>query len=149
MENASKALIIAGAILLSILIISLGIMVYNNAKNTVNNQNLDKQEVQTFNSEWETYVGDTRTASEVRTMIQAVIAHNGSETRNTSNRYIQVEEKAKKTASNTVSTAANAVTTAPNNITVSNLNNSTTYTIRTAYDNATGLVSKIYWWPNT
>ena len=34
MENASKALIIAGAILLSILIISLGIMVYSNAKNT-------------------------------------------------------------------------------------------------------------------
>ena len=35
MENASKALIIAGAILLSILIISLGIMVFQNAKSTV------------------------------------------------------------------------------------------------------------------
>ena len=32
MENASKALIIAGAILLSILLISLGLIVYNQAK---------------------------------------------------------------------------------------------------------------------
>ena len=32
MENASKALIIAGAILLAILIISLGLIVYNQAK---------------------------------------------------------------------------------------------------------------------
>ena len=37
MENASKALIIAGAILLAILLISLGIMIYNQAQNTVNN----------------------------------------------------------------------------------------------------------------
>ena len=58
MENASKALIIAGAILLSILIISLGIMVYNNAKNTVGSASLDKQEIQTFNSDFEKYVGD-------------------------------------------------------------------------------------------
>lgn len=42
MENASKALIIAGAILLSVLIISLGIMVYNNAKNTVGSANLSQ-----------------------------------------------------------------------------------------------------------
>ena len=78
MENASKALIIAGAILLSILIISLGIMVYNNAKNTVGSANLSKQEIQTFNSQWEAYVGSNKTASEVRTMIQAVIASNAA-----------------------------------------------------------------------
>jgi len=32
MENASKALIIAGAILISILLISLGIMLFNSSK---------------------------------------------------------------------------------------------------------------------
>ena len=79
MENASKALIIAGAILLSILIISLGIIVYNNAKNTVGSASLDKQEIQTFNSDFEKYVGDNKTASEVRTMISEVIASNASE----------------------------------------------------------------------
>lgn len=141
MENASKALIIAGAILLSILIISLGIMVYNNAKNTVNNQNLDKQEVQTFNSEWETYVGDTRTASEVRTMLQAVAAHNGSETRNTSNRYIDV-------LTATPSTTDYTAPATPTAVSIPNLDNSKRYTIRAAYDPATGLVSALSWQAN-
>lgn len=34
MENASKALIIAGAILISILLISLGIIMFNSSKGT-------------------------------------------------------------------------------------------------------------------
>ena len=40
MENASKALIIAGAILLAILLISLGIMIYTQAQNTVQNSGM-------------------------------------------------------------------------------------------------------------
>ena len=90
MENASKALIIAGAILLSILIISLGIMVYNNAKNTVGSASLDKQEIQTFNSDFEKYVGDNKTASEVRTMISEVIASNASENNGVKARTITI-----------------------------------------------------------
>ena len=91
MENASKALIIAGAILLSILIISLGIMVYNNSKNTVGSANLSKQEIATFNSEWESYVGGNKTASEVSTMISAVIASNAAETNTGAGRMIEVK----------------------------------------------------------
>ena len=34
MENASKALIIAGALLISILLVSLGIMMFNSSKGT-------------------------------------------------------------------------------------------------------------------
>ena len=41
MENASKALIIAGAILLAILIISLGILIFNQAQDTVGSVNMD------------------------------------------------------------------------------------------------------------
>ena len=37
MENASKALIIAGAILLSILLISLGIMIFTQAQDATKN----------------------------------------------------------------------------------------------------------------
>lgn len=88
MENASKALIIAGAILLSILIITLGIMVYNNAKNTVGSASLDKQEIETFNSQWQTYVGKNKTASEVYTMMSAIVASNASEAKSGKGRYI-------------------------------------------------------------
>ena len=76
MENASKALIIAGAILLSILLISLGIMVYNQAKGTVNNANLDSEETQTFNSKFLSYTGNRKSASDVNSLIQAVNANN-------------------------------------------------------------------------
>jgi len=41
MENASKALIIAGAILLSILLIGLGMMVYSKAKGTLDDTGID------------------------------------------------------------------------------------------------------------
>ena len=50
MENASKALIIAGAILLSIVLISLGLIVVNRTQNTVKNANVDQQEITSFNN---------------------------------------------------------------------------------------------------
>ena len=57
MENASKALIIAGAILLSILIITLGLGVYNNASSSMKNASLDPQELQAHNSQFLAYEG--------------------------------------------------------------------------------------------
>ena len=108
MENASKALIIAGAILLSILIISLGIMVYNNAKNTVGSASLDKQEIETFNSQWQAYVGKNKTASEVYSMMSAVVANNASETNSGKGRFIKVTKSG--TASTTAEDTAPTVT---------------------------------------
>ena len=78
MENASKALIIAGAILLSILIISLGIMVYNNARATVGDANLDAETIQTFNSKFTMYAGSGIAASKVNSLIDAVNASNAT-----------------------------------------------------------------------
>ena len=79
MENASKALIIAGAILLSILIISLGIMVYNNAQDTVGDANLDQQEIAAFNAQFTPYQGTSVSASQVNSLIQQVLAANQAE----------------------------------------------------------------------
>lgn len=79
MENASKALIIAGAILLSILLISLGLMVYQQAKDTVGNVNLNQQEIETFNSKFTSYQGEKKAGTQVNALIQAVIASNQAE----------------------------------------------------------------------
>ena len=76
MENASKALIIAGAILVSILIISLGIMVYNNAKSTVGDANLDSETIQTYNNKFTMYAGNGVQAAKVNSLIEAVNANN-------------------------------------------------------------------------
>ena len=77
MENASKALIIAGAILLAILLISLGIMVYNQAKGTVNDADLSAEEVQTFNTKFTSY-GGTQSGTKLNSLMDAVAANNGS-----------------------------------------------------------------------
>ena len=60
MENASKALIIAGAILLAILIISLGILIYNQASGIVSNNSMDEVDIQTFNNKFTQYGGNQR-----------------------------------------------------------------------------------------
>ena len=79
MENASKALIIAGSILIAILIISLGLMVFNTMSNSVkNNTSLDKQTISAFNSRLEPYIGETRPGSQVNTLRQVAISINNN-----------------------------------------------------------------------
>ena len=78
MENASKALIIAGAILLAILIISLGIMIYNQASGVVNNNSMTEVEVTTFNQKFEQYLGDKVRGANVKSLINAVNTNNMS-----------------------------------------------------------------------
>ena len=131
MENASKALIIAGAILLSILIISLGIMVYNNAKNTAQSGNLDQHEISAFNSQWEAYVGKSKTASEVTTLIQALIVNNATQTSKGTNRWIDLQTK-------DVSKVTTVPTKAPS-ITLPSLSNANTYDVTLGYGTS-GLV---------
>lgn len=74
MENASKALIIAGAILLSILIIALGIYVFNMAKGATNTNALDELEVRNFNSEFTNYSGRL-IGSQVTALLDKVISN--------------------------------------------------------------------------
>ena len=79
MENASKALIMAGAILLAILIISLGVMVFRNMSNSVvNDTSLDKQTITAFNSKIQAYVGNNKTGSQVNTLRDIVISINNN-----------------------------------------------------------------------
>lgn len=136
MENASKALIIAGAILLSILLVSVGMMVYRNAKNNIGSGNIDKQDIEAFNLEWENYEGTGKTADEVRGMVQAVIASNAAESKNGKARYISVQN---------TELGTGPFTTPPTkpNIQSASVNNARTYRISLGYDNTTGLVCAI------
>ena len=79
MENASKALIIAGAILLAILIISLGIMIYQQASGVVNNNSMTEVEVSTFNSKFEQYLGSNVRGAQVNALINTVNTNNMSQ----------------------------------------------------------------------
>ncbi|MBR3325039.1 MAG: hypothetical protein IKG14_03225 [Clostridia bacterium] len=76
MENASKALVIAGAILISILIIGLGVFIYNGAASTVSQANLNSQEAQAQNQQFEAYFGDKKSAAEVKQLCSLVRSNN-------------------------------------------------------------------------
>ena len=79
MENASKALIIAGAILLAILIISLGIMIYQQASGVVNNNSMTEVDVSTFNSKFEQYLGANVRGAQVNALINTINTNNMSQ----------------------------------------------------------------------
>ena len=76
MENASKALIIAGAILLSILIISLGIMIFTQASSVVDNNAMDEVAVTTFNEKFRQYEGNNVRGANVNALLQRVVQNN-------------------------------------------------------------------------
>ena len=83
MENASKALIIAGAILLSILIIGLGMFIYQKAAGAMEGININSQEVQSYNSAFIYYEG-VQTGSAVRALCDSVRSHNNANQNDTS-----------------------------------------------------------------
>lgn len=76
MENASKALLIAGAILLCILIIAIGMFIYNSAQSTITDSltSLSTQEVEAFNNQFTSYEG-IQTGSNVRALMGRLIAN--------------------------------------------------------------------------
>lgn len=76
MENASKALIIAGAILLSILIISLGIFIFNQASEITKSSNLSEIEVLQFNEKFTSFEGEHVRGSEVNSLLNRVVQNN-------------------------------------------------------------------------
>ena len=69
MENASKALIIAGAILLAILIIGLGVFIYNQASNTVSDTGMDQVAIRQFNGQFEPYINKTLDSTAAKALI--------------------------------------------------------------------------------
>ena len=117
MENASKALIIAGAILLSILLISLGIMIYNQAQDTVNNSGMSQAQQTAFNNKFLKYEG-TQKGTVVKSLINEVITSNAD----SSNPQVKVNGSA-------------------SSISTSGITNSSSYTVKLEYEN--GVVSNV------
>ena len=79
MENASKALIIAGAILIAILLISVGIMVMNSMNRPIDQaaSEADSQAVRIFNAKFESFLGSGQAASSAKQVISIVNATDG------------------------------------------------------------------------
>lgn len=78
MENASKALLIAGAILICILLIAVAMYIYNSANATIKSaaSQMSQQEKDIYNSKVKPYVNEGVKGSEVKSMIDEIISMN-------------------------------------------------------------------------
>ncbi len=76
MENASKALIIAGAILLSILIIAIGMFIFNSSSDSIYGaaDSLSQYDIDSFNTTWTTYEGK-QPGTNVKALLNKLIAN--------------------------------------------------------------------------
>ena len=81
MENASKALIIAGAILISIILISIGILVVNAAGDVTDRASttMDAQAVQVFNQQFANYEDQNQRGSNVKSLLNGAVEYEDEE----------------------------------------------------------------------
>lgn len=77
MENASKALLLAAAILIAIILISLGVYIVSQGQDTVQDSGkvLDEVRIQQFNGKFDIYQG-TKTGSQVKQLVKTVSSNN-------------------------------------------------------------------------
>lgn len=111
MENAVKALLIAAAVLIAILIISLGLVVYNRASETVNTAgDLSEYQIQQFNEKFLKYEGESRPGTDVNAMLQTAFNHNQNQDDETT--CVEVTGEATLEASNELEASPTKVSTA-------------------------------------
>lgn len=130
MENATKALLIAAAVLVAILIISLGVGIFQMGEEATSGMNLSQQEVQAFNQQFDQYNGSGKRGTEVNALLKTVVQSNIKNT----------------TEGNTarVVTVSGAVTVGGTETTIpGGIDTSAVYTIQVQYDATTGLVDTI------
>lgn len=94
MENASKALIIAGAILISILIIALGVFIYQRASGIASDTgSMDSTKLQSINQPFENYEGEAVSGSDVRALCDLVRTNNNKYQTSAPDRVITIAGK--------------------------------------------------------
>lgn len=134
MENATKALLIAAAVLIAILIISLGLVIYNQAAETVDSVNMSSQQIQAFNDQFLKYNGSGKRGTEVNALLKTVLNNNMSERIENGGNDTEKCIKITGTASASVNASAG---------TMSTVDPGKVYNITVKQNSKTGLVNEI------
>lgn len=134
MENATKALLIAAAVLVAILIISLGLVVYNMAAESIGNVNLNEQEVQAHNDQFTRYEGEAKRGSQVNALLQTALNNNLDETDEGKKVVVEYKEG----SSGTETLVATNQSSSPKKV-----DTGATYTVKAVYDTESRLIVKM------
>ena len=76
MENATKALLIAAAVLIAILLVSLGVGVFTTASEQMGDMDLSGYQIQEHNNKFTPYVGESMSAADVNSLLTTLFNHN-------------------------------------------------------------------------
>lgn len=84
MENASKALLIAGGVLIALLIIGALILMFSNltAYQQSNSRNVESDQIAEFNKQYETYNRNDVRGSDIYSLVNKVVSYNRTKTNN-------------------------------------------------------------------
>lgn len=136
MENASKALIIAGAILLSIAIIGVGMFVYNSVSKTITDSaDISQQEIDTYNQDFLVYEG-VRNGTQVKQLCQSIRLHNTKNQADPSKQIILMNGTAPDPNPAPTQTGASGTTTAEINTIKNSILSGRQYTVSLGYDSS-------------
>ena len=141
MENASKALIIAGAILLAIAIIGVGMYVYSTVSDTIQSQSdMSEEEVTAYNQPYVTYEG-IRNGAQLKALCDNVRQHNVTAT-DPSQEISMINGTASNIDAPTKTGTTGTTTTEINKL-KGTLLSGRQYTVSLGFDAATGRVTQI------
>lgn len=139
MENASKALLIAGAILICILLIGVGMLVYNGAMNGIQGgmSSMDANAKEQFNSAFTQYEGK-QSGANARAVIGNIITSNGTN-KNADGKLVSLQ------VGTTILQVSDSSDLKMNEMSEerAKINTGAYYNIKTAYDDTSGLVNKV------
>lgn len=90
MENASKALLIAGAILICILLIGVGMMIFQSAQGTISEAvtQMSSSEKDMFNQQFQQYEGTRVNGANVKALINKINNNNNQLEDNNDPKYV-------------------------------------------------------------
>lgn len=99
MENATKALLIAGSVLIAILLIAMGVKIFKSTSGTTEaaQSTMDSTAVTIFNSQFTSYLGKNKSKNDVISLVNKIIASNA----NTNNREVIININIGDTSSTT------------------------------------------------
>lgn len=93
MENATKALLIGAAILIAIVVITLGVFILGKGSALVKeNSDMSEVEISTFNSKFEGFCGKNVRGAQVQQLIKAVNQNNKTNEDDSSKQIILTDE---------------------------------------------------------
>ena len=111
MENATKALLIAAAVLVAIIIISITLVIVNQGQEAASGADISELEAAEFNAPFVSYEGSNVSTDKVNALLNTVFQHNKKELSSGENRYVAVIMNSSRGSNNVLIETSNVSTT--------------------------------------